>query len=382
MARVFSGIQPTGSVHLGNLLGALRNWVDDQHTADCLFCVVDLHALTVPQDPRQLRAKTLELATILLAVGIDPDLSTLFVQSHVPEHTELSWMLECTAAFGELRRMTQFKDKSASSEFVSAGLFTYPALMAADILLYDTDRVPVGDDQRQHLELARDLAVRFNSRYGETFVVPEAAIPRVGARVMDLQRPENKMSKSEESPQGTVVVLEDLKAVEKKIKRAVTDTETEVRYDPVAKPGVSNLLSILAAATGRTPDECAGGYSQYGPLKADTAAAVVELLAPVQQRYARAVGGSRGRRRHPGQGCGQGPGDGIGHAGAGPVGPRPPAGLTTTCLTPHQASGRMGKAMKPLLGASSRPPAPRLERVTDERGPSRACSGVMPAPPE
>jgi tryptophanyl-tRNA synthetase len=286
MARVFSGIQPTGSVHLGNLLGALRNWVEDQHTADCIFCVVDLHALTVPQDPRQLRATSLELATLLLAVGIDPDRSTLFVQGHVPEHTGLSWLLECTASYGELRRMTQFKDKSESAEFVSAGLLTYPALMAADILLYDTDRVPVGDDQRQHLELARDVAMRFNSRYGDTFVVPEAAIPRVGARVMDLQHPTRKMSKSSESPQGTVLVLEDPKAVEKKFKRAVTDTETEVRYDRVAKPGVSNLLDILAAATGRTPDECATGYHQYGPLKADAAEAVVEVLRPIQARYA------------------------------------------------------------------------------------------------
>ena len=189
MTRVFSGIQPTGDVQLGNLLGALRYWVADQHEADSFYCVVDLHALTVPQDPEELRARTLEVAQVLLAVGIDPDVATLFIQSHVHEHTELAWILECTAAFGELRRMTQFKDKSDGAEFVSAGLFTYPALMAADILLYDTDRVPVGDDQRQHLELARDLAGRFNHRYGDTFVVPEATIPKVGARVMDLQHP-------------------------------------------------------------------------------------------------------------------------------------------------------------------------------------------------
>jgi tryptophanyl-tRNA synthetase len=286
MARVFSGIKPTGPVQLGNLLGALRIWVEDQHHAECTYCVVDLHALTVPQDPRLLRATTLELATLLLAVGIDPDRSTLFVQSHVHEHAELAWILECTTAFGELRRMTQFKDKSDSAEFVSAGLFTYPALMAADILLYDTDRVPVGDDQRQHLELARDVAGRFNSRYGETFVIPVGVSPAVGARVMDLQHPDNKMSKSDESPQGTVLVLEDLKSVEKKLKRAVTDAETEVRYDPVAKPGVSNLLSILAATTGRTPEQCAARYTQYGPLKTDTAAAVVEVLRPIQARYA------------------------------------------------------------------------------------------------
>jgi tryptophanyl-tRNA synthetase len=286
VTRVFSGIKPTGDVQLGNLLGALRYWVADQHRADSFYCVVDLHALTLPQDPAELRARTLELAQVLLAIGIDPDVATLFIQSHVHEHTQLAWILECTAAFGELRRMTQFKDKSESAEFVSAGLFTYPALMAADILLYDTDRVPVGDDQRQHLELSRDLAMRFNHRYGDTFVVPEATIPTVGARVMDLQAPTKKMSKSEDSPQGTVLVLEDLGAVAKKIKRAVTDTENEVRFDPDRKPGVSNLLSILGAATDRDPEALAADYTQYGPLKADTADAVVELLRPIQTRYA------------------------------------------------------------------------------------------------
>lgn len=286
MTRVFSGIKPSGPVQLGNLLGALRHWVTDQHEADSVYCVVDLHALTVPQDPAELRARTLELAQVLLAIGIDPEVSTLFIQSHVHEHAELAWIMECTASFGELRRMTQFKDKSASAEFVSGGLFTYPALMAADILLYDTDRVPVGDDQRQHLELARDLAVRFNSRFGETFVVPEAAIPRVGARVMDLQHPTRKMSKSEDSPQGTILVLEDPKSIERKIKRAVTDTGSEVRYDPDGKPGVSNLLAILGAVTGEDPEVLAGRYHQYGPLKADTAEAVVELLRPIQDRYA------------------------------------------------------------------------------------------------
>jgi len=285
MTRVFSGIQPTGDVQLGNLLGALRTWVPFQHEAEALFCVVDLHALTVPQDPGQLRSTSLSLATLLLAVGIDPDVSTLFVQSHVHEHTGLAWILECTAAYGELSRMTQFKEKSKGSGFVSAGLLTYPALMAADVLLYDTDEVPVGDDQRQHLELARDLAIRFNSRYGDTFVVPKAVIPPAGARVMDLQHPERKMSKSGDSPQGTVLVLEDLASVAKKIKRAVTDTETEVRFDPATKPGVSNLLSILAATTGRTPEQAAEGYTQYGPLKADTADAVVEYLRPIQERY-------------------------------------------------------------------------------------------------
>jgi tryptophanyl-tRNA synthetase len=286
MTRVFSGIKPTGPVQLGNLLGALQFWATDQHENDSLFCVVDLHALTVPQDPAELRATSLELAQVLLAVGIDPDESTLFLQSHVHEHAELAWIMECTAAFGELRRMTQFKDKSDGADFVSGGLFTYPALMAADILLYQADRVPVGDDQRQHVELARDLAIRFNSRYGDTFVVPEAAFPKIGARVMDLQHPTRKMSKSIDSPQGTILVLEDLGAVAKKIKRAVTDLDNEVRFDPETKPGVSNLLSILSACTGRDPADLAGSYTQYGPLKTDTAEAVVELLRPIQARHA------------------------------------------------------------------------------------------------
>jgi tryptophanyl-tRNA synthetase len=286
MARVFSGIKPTGPVTLGNYVGALRSWVAAQAEDDCVYCVVDLHALTVPHDPAELRALTLELATVLLAVGLDPERCTLFVQSHVHEHAELAWLMECTASVGELRRMTQFKDKSGDQEFVSAGLFTYPALMAADILLYDTDRVPVGDDQRQHLELTRDLAGRFNTRFGETFVVPEATIPRVGARVMDLQEPTRKMSKTEESPQGVILLLEDPAGIERKIRRAVTDTETEVRYDPEAKPGVSNLLALLAAATGDDPAELAARYQGYGALKADCAQAVVELLRPVQARYA------------------------------------------------------------------------------------------------
>ncbi|MCB1248151.1 MAG: tryptophan--tRNA ligase [Acidimicrobiales bacterium] len=286
MTRVFSGIQPTGEVHLGNLLGALRNWVRDQHTADSLYCVVDLHALTVPQDPVELRSTTRQLAQLLLAVGIDPAVATLFVQSHVDEHTGLAWIMECTAAVGELRRMTQFKDKSDGASFVSGGLFTYPALMAADILLYDTDHVPVGDDQRQHLELTRDLAIRFNNRYGDTFIVPEATIPPVGARIMDLQQPTRKMSKSADSPQGTIGVLEDLGAVAKKIKRAVTDTDNEVRFDTDAKPGVSNLLSILGACTDRDPASLADDYTQYGPLKADAADAVCAVLEPIQARYA------------------------------------------------------------------------------------------------
>jgi tryptophanyl-tRNA synthetase len=285
MARVFSGIKPTGDVHLGNLLGALRNWVTDQDEHECVYCVVDLHALTVPHDPETLRAATLSLAQVLLAVGLDPDRCTLFVQSHVHEHAELAWLMECSASYGELSRMTQFKDKSNAVDFVSGGLFTYPALMAADILVHDTDRVPVGDDQRQHLELTRDIAGRFNHRYGDTFVVPEASIPRAGARVMDLQSPTDKMSKSDDGAAGTIRVLDDLAAVAKKIKRAVTDTDNEVRFDVETKSGVSNLLSILAASTGRAPEAVAEDYSQYGPLKADTADAVISLLTPIQERY-------------------------------------------------------------------------------------------------
>lgn len=286
MTRVFSGIKPTGNVHLGNVLGALLRWTEDQHRAESLYCVVDLHALTVPQEPAELRETTLRLAQILLAVGLDPEVCTLFVQSHVHEHAELAWIMECTASYGELSRMTQFKDKSAKTGFVSGGLFTYPALMAADILLYDTDQVPVGDDQRQHVELARDVAIRFNSRYGDTFVVPEATYPATGARVMDLQDPTSKMSKSEDEAPGTILLLDAPKAIERKIKRAVTDNDAEVRFDVAAKPGVSNLLSILGACTGRTPEEAAAGYTQYGPLKADTAAAVIERLAPIQARFA------------------------------------------------------------------------------------------------
>jgi tryptophanyl-tRNA synthetase len=286
MPRVLSGIQPSGDVHLGNLLGAIRNWVRDQHLADSYHPIVDLHALTVPKDPAELRSNTLKMAMTLIAAGLDPDVCTLFVQSHVAEHSNLSWLLECTVSFGELRRMTQFKEKSDRADFVSAGLFSYPALMAADILLYDTDWVPVGDDQRQHLEITRDIAVRFNSRYGDTFKIPEAAIPAAGARVMDLQNPTKKMSKSDSSPQGTVDILEPLKDIERKVMRAVTDSDTEVRFDIVEKPGISNLLSILAACTGGEPAELAKAYTQYGPLKKDTAAAIVETVRPIQARYA------------------------------------------------------------------------------------------------
>ena len=286
MPRAFSGIQPTAdSFHLGNYLGAVRQWVAMQDSHDAFYCVVDLHAITVPQDPASLRQRTRIAAAQLFAAGLDPERCTVFVQSHVPEHTELTWVLGCLTRMGELRRMTQFKDKSHGQEAVRAGLFTYPCLMAADILLYDTDRVPVGDDQRQHLELARDVAIRWNHRYGETFKVPEAAIPTVGARGMDLQEPRAKMSKSRGTPQGRVDVFEDPASIARKIKRAVTDTDGEVRYDPAAKPGVSNLLELLAITTDSTPQAVAERYTQYGPLKADTAEAVTEFLRPIQARY-------------------------------------------------------------------------------------------------
>ena len=286
MTRVLSGIQPTGEIHLGNYVGAVRHWADDQHVHDSFFCVVDLHAITVELSPAELRAKTIEVAAILLAAGLDPDVCTIFAQSHVHEHAELGWMLECVASVGQLERMTQFKDKSAKGGAGAArvGLFTYPVLMAADILLYETNFVPVGSDQRQHLELCRDVAQRFNHLYGDTFVIPDAAIPKVGGLVMDLQDPTKKMSKSRSSPQGKVLLLEPPEAITKKIKRAVTDNETEVRYDREAKPGVANLLELLAVATGSTPEALAGQYTQYGALKSDTAAAVVEFLRPVQSR--------------------------------------------------------------------------------------------------
>ena len=286
MRRVLSGIQPSGDVHLGNLLGALRNWVADQHTHESFHPIVDLHAITVAQDPAELQAATLRLAQLLMASGLDPEICVLWVQSHVPEHAELSWILECTAGFGELRRMHQFKDKAEGADFVSAGLFTYPVLQAADILLYDTDVVPVGDDQRQHLELTRDIAQRFNARHGDVLVVPEHRIPPAGARVMDLQDPTRKMSKSLGEAPGTIWLLDDPDTVRRKVRRAVTDSEPEVRFDRDAKPGVSNLLEILAAATRRTPQEVAAVYDRYGPLKNDCAEAVVEMLAPIRQRFA------------------------------------------------------------------------------------------------
>lgn len=291
MTRVLSGIKPTSRATLGNYVGALRNWAEGQHAGESFFFLADLHALTVDNDPEELRGLTLELAHTLLAIGIDPEISTLFAQSHVPEHTELGWLLECQARFGELRRMTQFKDKGGDQsddkrgEGVSAGLFTYPCLMAADILLYDIDQVPVGEDQVQHLELTRDVAIRFNTKFGQTFVVPKATTPKVGKRLKDLQDPTKKMSKTAESDAGTIWLMEDPKSIEKKIKRAVTDADGEVRYDPENKPGVSNLLELLSIATGEPVDELADNYTQYGPLKTDTAAALIDMLTPIQDRF-------------------------------------------------------------------------------------------------
>ena len=286
MQRVFSGVKPSGDFHLGNYIGAFRQWVADQEGHDAFYCVVDLHALTEEIDPAYLRQKSFDAALNLLAVGLDPEVSTIFVQSHVPEHTRLTWLLECTATMGELRRMTQFKAKAHGQEAVRVGLFTYPVLMAADILLYQAQRVPVGDDQRQHLELTRELAQRFNNRYGETFVVPEAAVPEVGARVMDLQHPERKMSKTIDSPLGTINVLDEPSEITRKVKKAVTDTDGEMRYAPDEKPGLANLLSLMAVATGRKVDEVAAGYTRYGDLKRDLAEALVEMLRPVRERAA------------------------------------------------------------------------------------------------
>ena len=287
MPRVLSCIQPTGSVHLGNHLGALVNWVAGQHDGDVFHGIVDLHALTTTETPGVIGQQTIELAAMLFAVGLDPEVATVFVQSHIPEHSELSWIMECTVSFGELSRMTQYKDKSAKreGEFISAGLFTYPALMAADILLYDAEEVPVGDDQRQHIEITRDIAIRFNHRFGETFVLPKAVHPKAGARVMDLQDPTSKMSKSAETENGIIYLLDENSVIEKKFKRAVTDSDGVVAYDRANKPGITNLLDILSAATGTPAEQLATQYSQYGPLKKDAGDAVIALIDPIRSRY-------------------------------------------------------------------------------------------------
>ncbi|MFI9294614.1 tryptophan--tRNA ligase [Streptomyces gardneri] len=291
MTRIFSGIKPTGHLTLGNYLGAVRRWVEvDQHGAEALFSVVDLHALTVEHDPGRVRRLSRQAATLLLAAGLDPKLCTLFVQSHVDEHARLSYLLECTATDGELRRMIQYKEKSvlarAAGEGVRLSLLTYPVLMAADILAYGADEVPVGEDQTQHVELTRDLAVRFNQRYGHTFTVPRATSPKVAARVMDLQDPTSKMGKSHANGAGIVYLLDDAETVRRKIMRAVTDSGRDVEYDREGRPGVANLLDLMAAATGGNPEALAGVYQSYGALKKDTADAVVELLRPLRERHA------------------------------------------------------------------------------------------------
>jgi tryptophanyl-tRNA synthetase len=286
---VFSGAQPTSdSLHLGNALGAVSQWVNLQHDYDAYFCVVDLHAITVAQDPEVLRKRTLVTAAQYLALGVDPDQATVFVQSHVPAHAELAWVLGCFTGFGQASRMTQFKDKSQrqGAEATTVGLFTYPVLMAADVLLYDTNLVPVGEDQRQHLELARDVAERVNSRFKDTFVVPEAMIPKATAKIYDLQDPTAKMSKSAASDAGLISLLDDPKVTAKRIRSAVTDSEREIRFDREAKPGVSNLLTIQSAVTGTDVDKLVEGYAGrgYGDLKADTAEAVVEFVTPIKAR--------------------------------------------------------------------------------------------------
>lgn len=284
MARVLSAIQPSGTIHIGNYFGAIKPWVVAQKSHDAFYSIADLHALTLDIDPKELRSNTLDTAIVLFAAGIDPSQCTLFIQSHIHEHNELAWLLECVSSYGELRRMTQFKDKSAHQESVRVGLLTYPVLMAADILLYQTDQVPVGDDQRQHLELARDLAIRFNSRYQTVFRVPEAVVPTVGSRVMDLQNPERKMSKSMSSPQGTINITDGPDDIAKKIKRAVTDTKSAVVYDPKTRPGISNLLELLSGTTGQSPTDLAEEFSSYGSLKSAVTASLVETLTPLQLR--------------------------------------------------------------------------------------------------
>ena len=284
--RIFSGAQPTGNLHLGNYLGALRNWVGLQHEYESLFCIVNLHAITLPQDPKLLAQKTLNLARIYLAAGIDPKVSVIFIQSDVPEHAELAWVLNCTTRISELERMTQFKEKAARQrESVGAGLLNYPVLMASDILLYQTDLVPVGQDQKQHLELTRDLAVRFNRDFGETFRVPEPFIPKAGARIKSLAEPLRKMSKSDENAAGSVFLLDDADTVRRKFKRAVTDSGTEIRFDE-ERPAITNLLTIYQLLTGKQPAEVEANFAGkgYAQLKSELAETTIEFLRPLQER--------------------------------------------------------------------------------------------------
>ena len=285
--RIFSGIRASGDKTLGNYSGGFRQYAATQEQGDAFFCVVDLHSVTTPFEPEVLRESTLSVAAWLFATGLDPDRSTVFVQSHVPAHAEAAWLLSAVTSFGELRRMTQFKERADEQEFVSAGLFNYPVLMAGDILLYQTDIVPIGDDQRQHLELARNIAERFNGRFGETFKIPEGVFPEEGARVKNLQEPERLMSTTRGSPQGVVRLIDEPDVVRKKFKSAVTDSGTEVRHDPDEKPGVSNLIEIMAVATGSSIAEVEAQFDGqgYGTFKEGVAEAVVELIGPIQQRY-------------------------------------------------------------------------------------------------
>jgi tryptophanyl-tRNA synthetase len=285
--KIFSGIQPTGAKHLGNLIGGFRQYAATQEQGEAYFCIVDLHSITVDYDPADLRARTFDLAAMLFATGLDAERSTVFCQSNVTAHAEAAWLLSAVTSYGQLGRMTQFKDKGDRQEFVSAGLFTYPVLMAGDILLYQTDIVPIGDDQRQHLELARDVAERFNTRFGETFVVPRGVYPEIGARIMDLQEPARKMSTTGGTEQGTVLLLDEPETLRKKFKSAVTDSGREVRRGE-DKPGVTNLIDIMSVATGVGPEEIERRFadSGYGDFKQAVGEAVVELLAPIQERYA------------------------------------------------------------------------------------------------
>lgn len=287
MKRIFSGAQPTGELHIGNYLGALKNWVALQDEYDAFYCIVNMHAITLPQDPAKLRQKTLDLARIYLAAGVDPEKATIFIQSEVPAHAELTWVLSCVARMGELERMTQFKDKSQKGgmERASVGLFTYPILMAADILLYQTDLVPVGQDQKQHLELSRDLAARFNRDFGETFKVPEPYIPKAGASIKSLQDPTKKMSKSDDNPAGSIFLTDDADTIAKKFKRAVTDSGTDIKFDD-SRPAINNLLTIYQLVTGKTAEECEANFEGkgYGAFKTELTDAVIDFMRPFQER--------------------------------------------------------------------------------------------------
>lgn len=287
MKTILSGIQPSGVITLGNYIGAMRQFVELQHEYKCYFCIVDQHAITVPQDPKELRENIRRLAALYLAVGIDPAKATLFIQSEVPAHAQAGWIFQCLAYIGELERMTQFKDKSAGKEAVSAGLLTYPPLMAADILLYNTDIVPVGEDQKQHIELTRDLAERFNKRYGDIFTIPEARIPKIGARIMSLADPTKKMSKSDPNKKSFITLLDDAKTIEKKIKSAVTDSEGTIRYDKENKPGVTNLLNIYSILANKSIEQLEQEYAGkgYGQFKADLAQVIIDALTPIQEKY-------------------------------------------------------------------------------------------------